>query len=249
MVSSASPAFLQRGTDYVRRRGLRSAAAQVVRHAKDALWVDDSHVWYALDLGARDAPRHLPPGLHLVRASEGIVDALEHLDTIGPLAARERLRDGAELWMALTASSTPAFACWLFRDRTPVFAAASGSVRLPDGVAALEDSITAPAYRGLGLAPAVWTRVAASAAEAGFHTIITTIGIDNAASRKAVAKVGFRAFAIDEHRRRFGRRRVRIWTDGSELGDELAAYLPASRSSDPPPESLVAAPALRVVTD
>ena len=60
----------------------------------------------------------------------------------------------------LMRSESHFLACWIFRERTPVFAARSGWLKLPLDTVCLEDSVTSPAYRGRGLAGAAWSEIA-----------------------------------------------------------------------------------------
>jgi GNAT superfamily N-acetyltransferase len=66
-----------------------------------------------------------------------------------------------------------------------------GWVWLPAGVACLEDSATAPDFRGRGVAPAAWTAVGDRLRERGTSVLVTKVAIENVASCRAVAKAGF----------------------------------------------------------
>ena len=235
-------ALLSRIVSFLRRRGPRAAAALVADHARRRVWIDESHVWYVLDLTAPRPRRELPEDLTLRRDDREHVDRLADLETLGPDAARRRLDDGARLWLALDAEGAGAFACWNFFGAAPVFAARGGALRLPQGVVVLEDSVTSPAQRGRGVAPAVWAIVGDTLASEGHEHLITKIERVNVASRRAIVKAGFRAFAIDEHVRRGPRHEVRVWTDGSGLGDALVDGLGARVAGTAPPEPFDAPP-------
>lgn len=157
-------------------------------------YLKERHIWYRLDL-ALDRPHPvLPPGFELGPASVGELELLRGLETVGLQEAQQRIAAGAELWLLRQAGEV-AFACWIFRGRTPVLAARGGWLRLPNDTVCLEDSVTAVHYRGQGLAPAVWSRVADSLAVQGFTALITKVAEDNQPSRRAVEKVGFEPVA------------------------------------------------------
>ena len=132
----------------------------------------ETYVWYALDVAAERPPRPLPPGLELVAAPPD-----EH---------------GSISWEARGEDAT-AFGCWIHPRRTPLRALPGGYLEMPSRVACLEDSWTAPQFRGQGIAPAAWTEVAGRVQDV--DTIVTKIRDDNIASRKGVEKVGFREVA------------------------------------------------------
>lgn len=172
------------------RRILRLALRSGTRLA----YLKERHIWYRLDLASDRPHPALPPGFELGPASAGELELLGGLETIGLQEAQRRLAAGAELWL-LRQAGEAAFACWIFRGRTPVLAARGGWLRLPDDTACLEDSVTAARHRGQGLAPAVWSRVADSFAAQGFAALITKVAEDNQPSRRAVEKAGFEPVA------------------------------------------------------
>ena len=104
----------------------------------------------------------------------------------------------------------PLFSCFTFRKATPVAAAAKGRLPLPPGTACLEDSVTSAAARGRGIAPACWTLIGDELAAAGFTTLVTKIETSNAASRRAVEKVGFEPVAVMDFVRVGARRRTAV---------------------------------------
>ena len=60
----------------------------------------------------------------------------------------------------------------------------------------LEDSATSPRARGRGVAPGAWTGIADSVRDEGLEHMITKVGVENAPSRKAVTKAGFRELGV-----------------------------------------------------
>ncbi len=100
----------------LRRHGvggsLRLAWALLARLA----YLEESHVWYLLDLRG-DRPRvGLPSALEVVRATEDELPLLAELPTVGPREARQRLAAAADLWLVRDADRA-VFACWTFPDR------------------------------------------------------------------------------------------------------------------------------------
>ena len=155
----------------------------------------ERHIWYALDL-AGELPRvELLPGFQLIHARHADLPMLEQLKTVGRHEATQRLDGGADLWLMRDGDQT-AFACWTFRDRTPVMAARDGWLALPARTVCLEDSVTSPAYRGRGLAGAAWSALMGSLRLAGAAQVITKVAEDNVPSRRAVEKAGFQPVAL-----------------------------------------------------
>ncbi len=208
----------------LRRHGvggsLRLAWALLARLA----YLEESHVWFLLDLRG-DRPRvGLPSELEVVRATEDELPLLAELPTVGPREARRRLAAAADLWLIRDADR-PVFACWTFSDRTPALAAPAGWLALPPGMVGLEDSITSPAYRGRGIAPAAYSAIADALALDGVAAILTKIEPANSAVRRALEKAGFRAFAAMRLRRIVMRPRVEIRLDGPSEAAFLVARL------------------------
>jgi L-amino acid N-acyltransferase YncA len=181
------------------RRGMRRfgvtgiatrAAALAGRSISRTLYLQERHIWYGLDLAAARPKPELPDGFTLHQASDTDLPLLEQLPTIGGLEAVQRRRDGADLWL-VQEGVQPAFSCWIFRKRAPVLAARGGWLTLPAATGCLEDSVTAPLYRGRGLAAGAWSAIADDLAQDGVTTLITKVAEDNTASRRAVEKIGF----------------------------------------------------------
>jgi GNAT superfamily N-acetyltransferase len=203
------------------------ATARVVLGAIGArVYLDESHAWYSLDLdGVHEAPS-LPEGMRLVRATDADVASYVALGAASAASVRARLDAGASLWL-VSEGPRAAFACWTFAHATPVAAARGGRLRLPEQCLCLEDSVTAPTFRGRGIAPAAWDAIAKQLRAEGFMLMITKVEIANAPSRRAVTKAGFVEFAIVRHRRLAQRRRVEVWPHAGVLGVDLAGALPA----------------------
>ena len=137
---------------------------------------------------------------------------LDDLPATSPADA-QRLRGlGGRLYLALDGGQ-PLFACWIHTSRTPTIAARGGWLSLPSGVVCLEGSVTAPAARGRGVAPAAWSELAGRLAGEGVASMVTKVGVENAPSRKAVEKAGFREVAVMRLRRLGPRARVTITGD------------------------------------
>jgi RimJ/RimL family protein N-acetyltransferase len=207
----------------IRRDGPAETAREVVRRVRKVAYLREEHLWYQLDLTDSRPRRELPEEVRLVRATEADADAVAALGQ-EPAEARRRLEAGNDLWLVFDGDD-PLFACYTFRQATPVMAASHGTLSLPPGAACLEDSVAAPAARGRGIAPGAWTLVGDQLAKDGFSALVTKIETANAASRKAVEKVGFREVAVMQHRRVAMRRRTAVQAVGNGLGEELAARL------------------------
>jgi GNAT superfamily N-acetyltransferase len=225
-VTATRPGVLARGVRYVRDHGVVATARVALGAIGDRLYLDESHVWYSLDLGAVHAGRPLPEGLRLVRATAAETPSYVALGEASEASTRERLDAGASLWLVMEGPKT-AFACWTFAQATPVSAARGGSLPLPEHCVCLEDSVTAPDFRGRGIAPAAWDMIAEQLRAEGRSLMITKVTVENTPSRRAVTKAGFVEFAIMRHRRVAQRRRVEVSPRTGALGIDLAGALPA----------------------
>jgi RimJ/RimL family protein N-acetyltransferase len=174
----------------VRRYGVAGAARRLLALATETVYLRQEHVWYELDLHGERPRRELDPDFTLLCAGPEDIPLLDELWAIDHAEAERRLQSGGTLWLVLE-RRRPAFSCWTFRDKTPIRAAQKGWLDLPAGVACLEESMTAAAYRGRSIAPAAWTLIADRLASQQLSRLVTTIEEENAASRTAVAKVGF----------------------------------------------------------
>jgi GNAT superfamily N-acetyltransferase len=190
--------LFERGSRGIRRFGLMGSVRRLASLARHALarsvYIRERHLWYVLKLNAPVSRNTCPPGFDLVRAGSEDVGLLDALPTIGAHEARRRRAAGADLWF-MREGACAAFACWIFRHRTPMLAARNGWLTLPPFTVCLEDSVTSPAYRGRGLASAAWLGIARDLQDEHLGAIITKVAEDNTASRRAVEKAGFEPVA------------------------------------------------------
>lgn len=184
---------LQRGLSAARRRGPRGTLTAAVERVRPRVWLEEQHVWYQLDLAVGAAPDLGALELVTPRADE--LAAFDTLPTINAVQAAERVRQGGRPFLVLD-HGQPLFACWIFTDRAPMLAARGGWLALPEQAACLEDSVAAPAARGRGIAPLTWRALADRLAHEDKRAMITKVATDNAPSRRAVAKAGFREIAV-----------------------------------------------------
>jgi len=205
----------------VHENGPVGLARKVAGRGAHSVLLNEDHIWYALALGADRPRRPLPEGFELRMAGADESDAVAQLpNQPGVDEIRSRIAGSADVYM-VSEDGKPAFACTIFRDRTPTVAARGGWLDLPDDTVCLEDSGTSPDFRGRGVAPGAWSAIADELAERGFHTMLTKVTVDNEPSRRAVAKAGFRE-AAEMHMRRVGPfRRVAL----SPLGAPGAEFL------------------------
>ena len=204
---------LDRARRGIRRFGVAGSLKRLAAHAGQsltrALYVRERHIWYVLSLTAVLPQINLPPGFAVALAAADDVALLEELPTIGAHEARERRAAGAELWL-VREGTRAAFACWIFRERTPVFAAKGGWLTLPPNTVCLEDSVTSPDYRGRGLAGGAWSEIARGLQSRHVAAMITKVAEDNTASRRAVEKAGFEPIAMMTLTRRALRSQVTL---------------------------------------
>jgi ribosomal protein S18 acetylase RimI-like enzyme len=214
----------------IRRHGvagsLQRIASMIRRDVGRRVALHEQHVWYALELAASHPPIQWQGDIAFSRIAAHDLAYLSQLETVGNLEARQRLAQGAELWLAREGPHA-VFACWIFRNRTPVLAARGGWLELPDGVVCLEDSVTSPAYRGRGIAPAAWSRVANELQHEGSKTIITKVASDNVPSRRAVERAGFRPLATMTLDQRWLNTRVHVGCMTQKV-DRITAHLQTS---------------------
>ncbi len=188
-------------------------ATQNLAHAASATAHEG---WHLLRLGDPDRPRRELPGELRLRPATG-----EDLDYAAPALAADvsqgmverRLGRGGRLWL-VEDDDGPAFTCWIFENYTPSAVAPRERLDLPPGTVGLEDSFTAPDFRGRGVAPAAWTAIADLLAAEGVHAIATPVDEDNQASRRGVEKAGFKQVAVAHMERRSFRTRVRVDGEG-----------------------------------
>ena len=211
----------------VRSDGVGAAARHSLDLARAQLYLVEEHVWYQLDLDGERPRRELPEEVRLLRAerrSAGRSRGDGPADRGGPL---ERRAAGNDLWLAED-DGGPLFRCWIYRERAPVLAAPGGWLDLPADTVVLEDSATTPRARGRGIAPGAWTAIADSLRDEGLAHMITKVGVENEASRKAVAKSGFREIGVMRMVKRGPRKHTTVSEATPGLGTELAARPAAS---------------------
>ena len=209
-----------------RHDGMGSAARHAIELAREHVFLEEDHVWYQLDVGEERPRRELPDDVRLLRAGDddlgGAVEMGQRLDEV-----RERRAAGNDLWLAVD-DGGPLFRCWIYRGRAPVLAAPGGWLELPPGTVCLEDSATSPRARGRGVAPGAWTGIADSLRDEGIEHMITKVGVENAPSRKAVTKAGFRELGVMRLVKRGPRKQTTMTLSGAPgLGADLAARLGA----------------------
>ncbi len=181
-------------------------------------------MWYGLDPAGERPKPPLAPGLTLRRGNASDLPLLGGLDTVAPDEGLDRIRGGNDLWLVLEGDRL-LFSCWIFRGQTPVIAAPGGLLPLPAGTVCQEDSVTATAARGRGIAPAAWAAIADALAEEGERRVIRKVEAANCASRRAGAKVGFKPVALMRFRRLGPMSRTTVEVLDGELGSFLAEHL------------------------
>jgi RimJ/RimL family protein N-acetyltransferase len=184
----------------LRRHGLGASARIVAARLRPARRFAATHIWYELALAGERPRRELAPEFELRQAAIhdlGLLHQLPPDEAVAPVLpaeAQRRMDGGGTLWM-VTEGDRLAFACWIFRGRTPVWAARGGALALPADVGCLEDSHASPDFRGRGIAPAAWSGLADHYQQHGLRALVTKVAEDNQASRRAVEKAGFRPAA------------------------------------------------------
>jgi GNAT superfamily N-acetyltransferase len=212
-ITSKRPGRLRTGLKRHGKLGvLKLAGARALR----LFYLREAHDWYELDL--RKMPRvELPEGFRLVEAGERELPALDTLPTVKLGEGERRLGEGASLWL-LMEGDRAAFACWTFYQRMPVPATRDGALVLPPRVAALEDSITAPDYRGRGLGGYALPQICHRLVGNGYQSLITKIAEDNEPSKRAAKRAGFEHIALMHTMRTAAKKRVAVEADESADG-------------------------------
>jgi ribosomal protein S18 acetylase RimI-like enzyme len=208
------------------RRGLRGSARRFAELAATRVYLREEHIWFRLEADPTGRPHPLlAPGLALTEGDAVAALRLEPLIAFTHEEIERRLSDGGRVWLVRSRDEL-AFSCWTFARSTPTIAATGGWLELPEGVVCLEDSITAPAYRGRSIAPAAWAALADRLGSEA-STIVTKVETHNEPSIRAVEKAGFRQIARMEYRRIGGAERVRVapLVAGDSVAAELARRL------------------------
>lgn len=214
----------------VRRRGLRGVASELRKRigwvVTRAVYARQDHVWCWYGLRAEQLESPMPHGFTVSRADPEGLDVVEKLGVTDLEEARRRYEDGGSFWVASN-GGRPASGFWVFEDRLPVFAARSGFLSLPRNAVALENALTAPGYRRLGVAMAMLAVVARYYAERGCTDILVKTEVDNIPVRTGMRKAGFSEIA-SMHLLKVGPwRRVRV-TATEEASTSMAQYLSSS---------------------
>ncbi len=215
--------MLTRLANRLRQDGPRDTARAVALRVRKCAYLREEHLWYQCDLDDSRPRRELPEEVRLMRADVSQMDALAQVGQ-DPEDVIRCLDGGNDVWLAVD-DDGPLFSCFTFRHETPVAAASHGKLPLPPGTACLEDSVTSPAARGRGIAPAAWTLIGDELAEAGFTTLLAKIETHNAPSLRVAEKAGFSPVAVMEHERTGVRRKTAVRVLEGSLGHELAARL------------------------
>ena len=191
------------------------------------------HVWYELDLRGSRPRRDLPDGFALRAAEDSDLPLVAEIPmaTSAPIL-RDLQAEGHDLWV-VKGGGHVAFVCWIFRGRAPVAGIKGGWLGLPSTIVCLEDSLTAPEFRGRGIAPGAWCAIADRLEREGVQAIVTKIEDWNTPSRVAVGKAGFVETADMTLDREWGRSRVAVFPNGDGNG-QLLAELINERPNDRP---------------
>jgi RimJ/RimL family protein N-acetyltransferase len=217
--------FCERGVIAVRRHGARGAFARATRRFVRRLHAHERHTWYELDLRTSRPGLALPQDFALRAADDADLAQIATLPEATTVPVMRRLRaEGHELWI-VDGSGVVAFVCWIFRARAPVAAAKGHWIDLPHSVVCLEDSLTAPAFRGQGIAPGAWCALADRLQSEGVQAMVTKVEDWNRPSHRALAKAGFRETAEMTLDREWGRSRVTVTAVGGGTGPLLARLI------------------------
>ena len=217
--------FCERGLIAIRRHGARGAFARATRRFAWRLRAHERHTWYELDLRTSRAALPLPEDLALRLAEDADLAQIAALPEATTVPVMRRLRaEGHDLWI-VDGSDVVTFMCWIFRARAPVAAAKGRWIDLPDSVVCVEDSLTAPAFRGQGIAPGAWCALADRLRCEGVQAMVTKVERWNQPSHRAVDKAGFRETAEMTLDREWGRSRVTVTATGGGTGPLLVRLI------------------------
>lgn len=213
--------FLARAQRVVNRHGLGGTARLIAQKSRPR---ESAQTWYRLDVRSDERPRRELDDTFVLRpGTPADVDLVAQLPRDASVAAltdedvRSRIARGAELWL-VTEGDRTAFACWIYRGWGPVPGANNDGADLPADTAMLEDSIASPDFRGRSVAPGAWTGIADQLKSEGLSYMVTKVGVDNAASRRAVEKAGFREVGEMRSEASPLRRRVRVTVSDPDPG-------------------------------
>ena len=190
----------QRLSSQVRLRGWGGTVRLLLEQLRGKVSVDESHVWYELDLTRLPAAQ-ARDGLEVRRGTRHDVHLLDGVPPVSRHEALRRIEAGHDLWLVLDGADL-AFYCWVLRGQAPSAMAHSGVLQLPEGVVNLEDSVTVAAFRGRGIAGTAWATLAHELRVEGLRSLVTRVTVDNVPSRRAVSKADFVEVAEAHFRRR-----------------------------------------------
>ena len=211
-----------------RSDGMAAVAKRSLKRAACHVYLAEAHVWYQLDL-ARTARAERSRTRSGSCAPATTSSAAPSRWASGIEEVRQRRAQGNDLWLAAD-DGGPLFRCWIYRRRAPVLAAPGGWLELPQDSVCLEDSATTARARGRGIAPGAWTAIADSLEAEGVARMITKVGVDNEASRRAVVKSGFREVGVMRLVKTGPRKR----TSFDAPSPAAAPSSPRASSADPP---------------
>jgi ribosomal protein S18 acetylase RimI-like enzyme len=213
----------------MRRRGLRGVASELRKRVgwviTRTVYARQDHVWCWYGLRAEKLEVPLPDGFTVSRVGPDGLGVAEQLGATRLEEARRCYGDGGCFWVACNGGA-PASGFWVFEDKLPVFAARSGWLSLPHSAIALENALTAPGYRRLGVALAMLAIVARHYAEQGCTDILVKTEVDNVPVRTGMRKAGFSEIASMNLLKIGPWRRVRISPTGNGNA-AMAKYLSA----------------------
>lgn len=212
----------------LRQDGLRPTATAAARRLGHQVWLRESHVWLLMGL---DEPRPSPslaPDLHFVRVPDQDVGSVAQLGASVPTAV-QRLARGHQLFATRVGSRTVGLV-WAFLGEAPTVVVPTGWLPLPDGYVNVEDMLVAPDQRGKGIAPAQYGLTFDDLRQQGFTHVVGKVPVDNAANRRACAKLGWSEVAVVDLLRVPGRRRVTVQDLGTDRDLSWLAAVATSKA-------------------
>jgi GNAT superfamily N-acetyltransferase len=222
--------LMTRSRTAVERYGVGGAINRATKRATSHVSISESHVWYALDLSLEVTRRALDPTLTLRAGTAADLPRLGAVQTNSIAEMSSRLDAGNRLWLVLDAEQ-PLFATWIFSGSAPVLAAAGGRLALAEDTVCMEDSESAPAARGRGVAPAAFSEIAALMADESRRWLITKVATANTPARRAVEKSGYEPVATMNFKRRGTTSQTQIEPIAGARASVVAERLVASLSS------------------